>query len=171
MLMFNMAGSNDLKWGALSHIVLLQTTRPRPLFLLSLSVSSVNLPPEQTKTLDRACISRSYCLTNQRLLIEILMSHLLRLRNKVTTRWEGPQSLSYHKQWLAKMGYCIFKLIHANSHTQQEYKLIVLFRSLYVWPLYQHSPDHKSNCQKVSPSFHPDLAPVCMTHIPALTPP
>ena len=30
--------------------MLLQTTRPRPLFLLSLSVSSVNLPPEQTKT-------------------------------------------------------------------------------------------------------------------------
>ena len=39
-------------------------------------------------------------------------------QNKVTTRWEGPQSLSYHKQWLAKMGYCIFKLVQANSHTQ-----------------------------------------------------
>ena len=24
--------------------------------------------------------------------------------NKVTTRWEGPQSLSYHKQWLGKDG-------------------------------------------------------------------
>ena len=50
-------------------------------------------------------------------------------RNKVTTRWEGPQSLSYHKQWLSKMGYCIFKLVQANSHTQQEYELIVLFRN------------------------------------------
>ena len=49
--------------------------------------------------------------------------------NKVTTRWEGPQSLSYHKQWLSKMGYCIFKLVQANSHTQQEYELIVLFRN------------------------------------------
>ena len=49
--------------------------------------------------------------------------------NKVTPRWEGPQSLSYHKQWLAKMGYCIFKLVQANSHTQQEYELIVLFRN------------------------------------------
>ena len=49
--------------------------------------------------------------------------------NKVTTHWEGPQSLSYHKQWLAKMGYCIFKLVQANSHTQQEYELIVLFRN------------------------------------------
>ena len=26
------------------------------------------------------------------------------LNNKVTTRWEGPQSLSYHKQWLGKDG-------------------------------------------------------------------
>ena len=51
---------------------------------------------------------------------------LITLRNKVTTRWEGPQSLSYHKQWLAKMGYCIFKLVQANSHTQQEYKFNVL---------------------------------------------
>ena len=69
---------------------------------------------------------------------------------------------------------------------------------LYVWPIYQHSYHHYSNCQKASPltpkfatsiydpytSTHtiitvtvkkchhspPDLPPLCMTHIPALIP-
>ena len=69
---------------------------------------------------------------------------------------------------------------------------------LYVWPIYQHSYHHYSNCQKMSPltprfatsmydpytSTHtiitvyvkkchhspPYLPPLCMTHIPALTP-
>merc|ERR1712012_612403 len=42
---------------------------------------------------------------------------------------------------------------------------------MYVYPIYQPSHHHKSNCQKVS-TAHPQICHlyVCMTYIPALTP-
>ena len=80
-------------------------------------------------------------------------------RNKVTTRWEGPQSLPYHKQWLGKYGLLLIQTC-TSKHV-----------CMYVWPIYQNSHHHKSNCQKVS-TAHPQICHlyVCMTHIPALTP-
>ena len=45
--------------------------------------------------------------------------------NKVTTRWEGPQSLSYHKYLLSKYGLmymdsCGIEFVKANRHTWPE---------------------------------------------------
>ena len=46
--------------------------------------------------------------------------------NKVTTRWEGPQSLSYHKYSLSKYGQmymdsCVIEFVKANRHTWPEH--------------------------------------------------
>ena len=49
------------------------------------------------------------------------------LENKVTTRWEGPQSLSYQKYSLSKDGLlctdsCVIAFVKANRHTWPEQK-------------------------------------------------
>ena len=79
--------------------------------------------------------------------------------NKVTTRWEGPQSLPCNKHWLGKDGLLLIQTC-TSKHV-----------CMNVWPIYQHSHHHKSNCQKAWPSCTQIWDPyVCMTHITALTP-
>ena len=121
--------------------------------------------------------------------------------NKLTTRWEGPQSLSYQKYSLSKDGLlctdsCVIEFVKSKQaymtrakvmsslRDKINQKLLTIKRTpspwparcpkiwhLYVWPIYQHSHHHKSNCPKAWPACTQIWDPyVCMTHIPALTP-
>ena len=92
-------------------------------FVTSYSRSALNLSPCHLKR--EKCFTFTFTFLmfslkcNTQLLPQVL--------NKVTTRWEGPQSLSYQKYSLSKDGLlctdsCVIAFVKANRHTWPEQK-------------------------------------------------
>ena len=82
---------------------------------------------EEGKVSDKSTIFAARNITREHVWIITCNMKERRVWNKVTTRWEGPQSLSYQKYSLSKDGLlctdsCVIAFVKANRHTWPEQK-------------------------------------------------